>query len=1769
MRHLFLLISVLIWGSMQAQVDFTFQSKNEKHQELDEIFRSYEVFEGDWGVLNNLLSALQPQGSKLTLRFGTDEIFPMEIYRRKVFTDDAILYVSTDKGIQQIQAPASLSYGGRLVRDSKAGVSLTVNDDFASGMIALKSQSIHWEPLYRYVPGAPKNLVVKYSNLDIIPGKEGKCGADDLAENKAYMARMAREKQTSGAARVPNACYEIQFAMAADWSMWQKYGGSAGVLGQISGILSDCQANYDDEFTHQLVLVISGTFFSNCSTCDPWSTSTDAGTLLNSFTGWGNGPGFPNITYDIGELWTNRDFSGGTVGIAWVGGACGSNRYNCIQDWTTNSNNLRQTVTHEVGHNLNSFHDAAGSPTIMAPAVNGSNTWSTNSLNVINNFINARLNTCFQACAAGAEPVADFSAEPTSGCRPLTVQFTDQSENVPTSWQWNFPGGTPSSSQLQNPQVVYNTAGTFNVTLTVTNALGSSQITKTNYITVQGPPVANFSFSLTGNAVQFVSTSTGNPTSFNWTFGDGNTSNEQNPLHVYSDDGVYLVTLEVESDCGTSLITKQVAVWTLPTAGFSALPTSGCAPMTVNFINESSSNAVNYSWVFQGGSPASSNAVNPTVTYNNPGVYNVTLTVSNPAGNNTVTKTGYIVVYSTPTANFTSTVSGRTVTFTNTSTNNQSNSWNFGDGNSSTDVNPVHTYAADGSYTVTLTVTNPCGSTTVTKTVVIDADPTAGFSGSPTSGCAPLTVQFTNSSTGPGSLTYNWSFPGGNPSTSSSQNPQVVYAAAGAYSVTLITSSQFGSDTLVRSNYVSVATTPIAGFTSVVNGLQVSFTNTSTNATTYLWDFGDGSTSNQANPVHTYSSGGTFTVILTATNSCGNNIFTATVNTAPSPTANFSGTPTSGCAGFSVNYTDQSTGTPTSWSWTFPGGTPASSTARNPQVTYNTPGTYSVTLTATNPSGSGNVTKTNYITVWGPVVAGFTQSIAGNTVTLTNTSAQATSYSWNFGDGNTSTAASPTHTYTNIGVYTITLTATGPCGNQTFSQQITIGQAPLAAFSGNPLSGCGPLTVNLTDQSTGVVGTRAWVLTGGSPATSSIANPTVVYNTPGQYSISLTVTNAVGSSSISKTNYVTVLPNPEANFNFSVAGTTVTFTNQSNNANTYSWNFGNGATSTDANPTYTYPTGGVYTVTLTVTGTCGSTSVAKTVSAYVAPVANFALNPGSGCAPQNVQFTDQSTNTPTSWSWSFPGGNPATSSAQNPSVSYSSPGVYTVTLTVQNPAGNNAVTKTDVITVYTVPTAGFTRNINANAVTFNNTSANATEYTWEFGDGITSSQANPTHTYAADGTYTVKLTAKSPCGTNVFTQSITILTAPVAAFTANKTEGCSPLTVAFDDNSSSNTTSWEWSFPGGTPATSSDQNPVVVYNTPGQYTVTLIAKNAAGSNVATKTNYITVNTIPQVAFVFLPDVNTVQFLNTTSGNNSYLWNFGDNTTSTETSPTHTYAQDGIYRVKLVAVNECGVDSLTKLVGIGEGAIPVAAMSFTPSEGCSPIKVNFKDLSTGEPSDWNWSFPGGTPATSTAQNPVVQYNNAGTYDITLIVFGPFGSDTLTLIDAITVGEKPTAAYTSTVTGASVDFSASTTNTSSYQWNFGDGATGSGIQTSHTYTASGTYSVQLIVTNECGSDTLTQTVQVTVVSATTPSWINQLEIFPNPNEGQFTVLLQTDPSISKVEFQITDLLGKVALRQSRQLAQGSVRELLNVDLPVGTYLLAIRSGKDVHYEKIIIQ
>src|SRR5690349_9529865 len=521
-----------------------------------------------------------------------------------------------------------------------------------------------------------------------------------------------------------------------------------------------------------------------------------------------------------------------------------------------------------------------------------------------------------------------------------------------------------------------------------------------------------------------------------------------------------------------------------PVASFSADNTSGCGPLHVTFTDHSTGDPTSWSWDFGNGQLSTKQS--PDVTYAQPGTYTVRLVVKNATGIDDTTQTGYITVFGPPSASFTADLTTAcvpaAVQFTDHSTSPPGTSitswlWNFGDGGTATGQNPSHTYTNTGFYTVSLQVTNSngCKSTALIGRyirIISGVNVDFAFSQPPT--CQPpFLINFRDQSSGPGTLSYSWSF--GNGSTSTVQNPSTTYNTAGTYTVKLSVQSDLGcSGTTSKDIIVAGKTTDFTAPANICVGQTINFQNNSNPApVSSFWTFSDGTTSSQINPVKTFLSGGTFQVKLI--NNYGNckDSVTKNVTVISSATVDFSSDDSIPCSVPStVQFTDKSP-VASSWVWTFGDGT--TSTAQTPTHRYTNPGLYDVSLTITLAGGCSNViTKSQYIKIK-PIVASVTNAPAGGCAPFTFSPVPSVqsidsvvSYSWDFGDGTTSNLQNPTHTYNATGSYTLTLIVTTQSGcvkTITIPKGVITGTKPTADFTFSPNNTCASTPIQFTDNS--------------------------------------------------------------------------------------------------------------------------------------------------------------------------------------------------------------------------------------------------------------------------------------------------------------------------------------------------------------------------------------------------------------------------------------------------------------------------------------------------------------------------------------------------------------------------------------------------------------------------------------------------------------------------------------------------------------------------------
>ena len=386
----------------------------------------------------------------------------------------------------------------------------------------------------------------------------------------------------------------------------------------------------------------------------------------------------------------------------------------------------------------------------------------------------------------------------------------------------------------------------------------------------------------------------------------------------------------------------------------------------------------------------------------------------------------------------------------------------------------------------------------------------------------------------------------------------------------------------------------------------------------------------------------------------------------------------------------------------------------------------------------------------------------------------------------------------------------------------------------------------------------------------------------------------------------------------------------------YSWNFGDGNTSTEANPTHTYANAGQYTAIVEIMGQDGVPSTAQVVIT-VAEGLQAAFVPGvtSGVAPLQVTFDSSgSTGNIVSYSWDFGDGN--TSTEANPTHTYQVANTYNVTLTVTDATNATSVTQPQAITVSAGLQAAFVPGVTSGAaplqVTFDSSSStgNIVGYSWDFGDGNTSTEVNPTHTYQSANTYNVTLTVTDATNATSVSQpqAITVSAGLQAAFVPGVTSGAAPLQVTFDSSSSTgNIVGYSWDFGDGN--TSTEVNPTHTYQSANTYNVTLTVTDATNATSVSQPQAITVSAGLQAAFVpsVIEGTAPLEVNFDSSGStgdiSTFLWEFGDGNTSTDPNPIYIYQQGGIYTVDLTLSDIGGATSSAQATITVTDNIPAA------------------------------------------------------------------------------------------------------------------------------------------------------------------------------------------------------------------------------------------------------
>lgn len=1087
------------------------------------------------------------------------------------------------------------------------------------------------------------------------------------------------------------------------------------------------------------------------------------------------------------------------------------------------------------------------------------------------------------------DPVPSFEVSTDKGCFPLEIQFLDQSEGVDgpvVSWVWDFGNGRNSS--LQNPVQTYTASGEYVATLVVTDANGCKGfIERSEPLSIVSKPEATFEFS-DGVAcevpfqVQFNDGSFSvQPLTYFWSFGDGTSSTEKDPLHTYNNIGTYDVRLEIENEYGCKDDTTISGTISIETASVEIIMDSvACAPLETSFSALSNIQVATYQWDFGNGQVSDSAA--GEVVYEVPGVYQVSLTVTSLNGC-TATAFKTIRVGDTPTVDFTSDIQQSCTTplsvqFSNLAQGASGFSWNLGGGVTSTLENPARTYTQPGRYNIRLTVVTEegCSASLVKPAFIVIENPAVSIAVDQEAGCVPLSSTFSLNVSGPGTASgAQWNF--GNGNTFNGLNPPAQsFNTAGAYTVNAVVSFVEGCAQQSVTKDLTVGDLPVfSGTISPASGCaRALFSGQASGGaagTQYVWNMGDGQQVPGDNISYQYSRPGTYPVTLKATNSgCSDSILIRNVVVNP-PLADFS--VTNICGGETVSFRNQSVGNNQSVWYFGDGSVPLSSNAGSITHTFASLGVYQVKLVVTNNASgcSDSIVKT--IQLRNPVINFNLSEQKGCTpftAAFSNPNPALTSVRWDFGDTIVASFATE-YLYSSPGAFTVKVYTEDALGcKDTFSFiDIVKSVRPVASFSNVPIGGCAPINIDFTDSSRSAFSTVvSWSWDFGGLGSSALPNPSFTFNQSGNVRVRLVVTDDLGCTDGFNKQIPIVFPVADfsSRFNSICTGAPFKFDNASSGvAPSFIWDFGDGSPpSLEENPFHTYAAEGVYTVSLLMidANDCRD-SISKT--AFVT-VENFTYDFSAdetykSCPELFVNFAvSPSDITYNSLRWDFGNGNRSLDTLRFPTNIYARAGTFSVSLILEDYRGcQDIVSKSNLIKV-DGPRVDFTLNPLQGCVPLE------VNYTpqffdspknvyWDFGDGNglvdTTFQTNITHLYESPGSATPALVAEDSAGCVVVirAEAPVLVSGVTAAIELEADTICFNQVLKLKDISQAEAfdpvAEWEWDLGDGSSSTLAELEHLYTNSEGADYSLRLKVITSFGC-VDSATAEITVLESPEV-----------------------------------------------------------------------------------------------------------------------------------------------------------------------------------------------------------------------------------------------------------------------------------------------------------------------------------
>jgi len=1001
--------------------------------------------------------------------------------------------------------------------------------------------------------------------------------------------------------------------------------------------------------------------------------------------------------------------------------------------------------------------------------------------------------------------------------------------------------------------------------------------------------------------------------------------------------------------------------------------------------------------------------------------------------------------------------------------------WDFGDGSSAEGPLVRHDYSAPGRYKTRLEILGSSarigdGAATAVE-VDVPVPPEASIA-APLSASVGADVAFDGSASVAGRLPIRhltWRFNDG--ATLEGARVGRRFDKPGRYLASLTvddgSGQPCGADTAEAS--IVVNTTPVAvpgparrvsvAETIAFDGRQ-SF-DADGRITAYEWDFGDGTRSTDAQPTHAYDRPGTYIVQLTVADDAGlpNSKASATTTiVVNAPPVSVAGADQSAAIGEPLVFDGSASSDPDgrllTWDWNFGNGD--TGTGQKTTYAFSRPGTYRVQLTVRDDSGTDSATADNTLSVRvnaPPVaLAGPDQLVTASAVTFDGTASSDSDdavgqYTWDFGDGSTGTGPRPTHVYEAPGRYPVRLTVTDRSGTKwnsaTDSMTVTVNARPIA-----------------------------------DPGPDRIAAPgeKVVFD---------------GSRSL----------------------------DQDGDIAEYRWDFRDGSEGKGRITSHSFARPGIYDVRLAVTDDSGDADAVDYKEARITVNAAPVADPGGDLivAPGDpVRLSAASSYDPdgriVSYRWDFSDDAAPVSTAQA-ERKFDAPGLYTARLTVADDSGaSNGFDSREIsIAVNHAPVADAGRDAVSESliVAFDGTASvdpdsDPLTYRWDFGDGASATGAKVQHSYAAAGTYPIILVVDDGKGlrnsVDQVARSLIIHQPPVADAGGNRVV-CTGDVITFDGSKSldpqGGALRYAWDFGDGT--TSDIVNPTKTYRSGGVYPVTLSVRDSANLANSVDADRVSVKVDQGPSADAGPDIEAcamspIDFDASRSFDPNgtikrYDWDFGDGKFAIGEKPNHVYERPGDYRAFLKIegqrVGQCDPHSTDEMaVRILQGpVVRIDARAAAPL-GEVAFDGSGSDMPGGKITGWHWDFgDGGTAEGATVSH---VFTESGRKKVTLTVTSDSPSPTCQRVAAthvVTINAPPVAVIAAPDSGSQgedllLDASQSRDPDgaiATYSWDFGDGGTATGVQVSHRFTAAGTTTVRLTVTDEAGVENSSATVE----------------------------------------------------------------------------------------------